>query len=62
MKARILVVEDEKTISEPLAETLEREGFEAEVADSLNVARDAFQRPTPGRDPPRRDAARRRRT
>ena len=37
------MIEDEKTISEPLAETLDREGFEAEVADSLSGARDAFR-------------------
>ena len=29
MKPRVLVVEDEQTISEPLAEHLEREGFDA---------------------------------
>lgn len=43
VKPRILVVEDEETISEPLAETLEREGFAAEVASSLGDAREAFR-------------------
>ena len=42
MRTRILVVEDESTISEPLAESLEREGFEAEVAATLGAAREAF--------------------
>lgn len=37
------MVEDEDTISEPLAETLEREGFATEVASSLGEARDAFR-------------------
>lgn len=31
-KRRVLVIEDEESISEPLAEALEREGFAAEVA------------------------------
>ena len=31
MRTRILLVEDEPTISEPLAESLGRDGFEAEV-------------------------------
>lgn len=43
VKPRILVIEDEETISEPLAETLEREGFAAEVASSLGDAREAFR-------------------
>jgi len=41
------VVEDEETISEPLAESLEREGFAAEVVATLEAARDAFERQAP---------------
>jgi two-component system response regulator RegX3 len=44
MKLRILVVEDEKSISEPLAEGLEREGFDTEVAATLESARGAWRR------------------
>jgi two-component system response regulator RegX3 len=47
VKHRILVVEDESAISEPLAESLEREGFEADVAPTLAAARDAYQRQRP---------------
>ena len=47
MKPRILVVEDEEAISEPLAESLEREGFAAEVAPTLELARAAFLREAP---------------
>jgi len=47
MRTRILLVEDEATISEPLAESLGREGFEAEVAPTLAGAREAFRRETP---------------
>ena len=47
MRTRILVVEDESTISEPLAESLEREGFEAEVAATLAGAREAIRRELP---------------
>jgi two-component system, OmpR family, response regulator RegX3 len=47
VKHRILVVEDESAISEPLAESLEREGFDADVAPTLAAARDAFQRQRP---------------
>jgi two-component system response regulator RegX3 len=47
VKPRILVVEDEEAISEPLAEHLEREGFSAEVAGTLAAARDAYERETP---------------
>jgi two-component system response regulator RegX3 len=47
VKPRILVVEDEVAISEPLAESLEREGFDAEVAATLGAANEAFQRHTP---------------
>ena len=35
---------DERGISEPLAEHLEREGFEAEVADTIQAASEAFER------------------
>ena len=42
MKPRILVVEDEPAISEPLAENLAREGFDPEVAATIESARDAF--------------------
>jgi len=47
VKPRILVVEDEEAISEPLAESLEREGFAAEVAPTLELARAAFLREAP---------------
>ncbi len=47
MKPRILLVEDEVAISEPLAEGLVREGFDPEVAGTLEAARDAFQRHAP---------------
>jgi two-component system response regulator RegX3 len=46
MKPRVLVVEDEVAISEPLADRLEREGFEPEVASSLAEARSALERRT----------------
>jgi two-component system response regulator RegX3 len=47
MKARVLVVEDEQAISEPLAEHLVREGFDAEVAGTLQDARTSFDRAAP---------------
>ena len=47
MRTRILLVEDEATISEPLAESLERDGFEAEVAATLADAREAIRREPP---------------
>jgi DNA-binding response OmpR family regulator len=47
MSTRILLVEDEATISEPLAENLGRDGFEAEVAPTLAGAREAFRREAP---------------
>ena len=47
MKPRILLVEDEVAISEPLVEGLVREGFDPEVAGTLEAARDAFQRHAP---------------
>ncbi|HEX6400938.1 MAG TPA: response regulator transcription factor [Actinomycetota bacterium] len=47
MKPRVLVVEDETSISEPLAAHLVREGFDAEVAGSLAEARATFDRDEP---------------
>jgi two-component system, OmpR family, response regulator RegX3 len=47
VKPRILVVEDERTISEPLEETLARDGFDAQVVGTLETARDAFARQRP---------------
>lgn len=47
MKIRVLVVEDEVAISEPLGEHLSWEGFEPTVAGSLGDAREAFQRTEP---------------
>lgn len=44
---RILLVEHEETISEPLAEHLERDGFEPEVAATLAEARAALGREMP---------------
>jgi DNA-binding response OmpR family regulator len=43
MKPRILVVEDEPSISEPLAEDLARERFEHQVASTLESAREALR-------------------
>jgi two-component system response regulator RegX3 len=47
VKHRILVVEDESAISEPLAESLVREGFDADVAATVAAARDSYQRRPP---------------
>jgi two-component system response regulator RegX3 len=47
VKLRILVVEDEAAISEPLAESLEREGFDTVVAATLEAAREAYERQAP---------------
>jgi two-component system, OmpR family, response regulator RegX3 len=47
MKPRILVVEDEASISEPLAENLAREGFEPQVASTLESAREAVRHTMP---------------
>lgn len=47
MKPRVLVVEDETSISEPLAAHLAREGFTPEVAGTLAAAREAFGRDEP---------------
>ncbi len=62
MRTRILLVEDEPTISEPLAESLGRDGFEAEVTSTLAGAREAIS--TRGTRPrvARCDASRWRRT
>ncbi len=43
MKPRVLVVEDETSISEPLAEHLAREGFDPEVAGTLAEASAAYE-------------------
>jgi len=42
MSTRVLIVEDEPSIHEPLADHLRREGFDPIVADSLAGARTAF--------------------
>ena len=47
MPPRVLVVEDEQTISDPLVEHLAREGFDAEVAATIADATAAFDRSTP---------------
>jgi two-component system response regulator RegX3 len=47
VKLRILVVEDEQAIAEPLAESLGREGFDPEVATTLEEARTAYHREPP---------------
>jgi DNA-binding response OmpR family regulator len=44
---RVLVIEDEEAISEPLAEALEREGFRAEVSGSVTAGLEAFRTATP---------------
>jgi DNA-binding response OmpR family regulator len=57
VKSRILVVEDEGSISEPLAESLARDGFEADRADLELARRHSEEGARP--DPAGRDAARR---
>jgi two-component system response regulator RegX3 len=47
MKPRVLLVEDEEAISEPLAELLVREGFDPEVAGTLEAATEAFHAEAP---------------
>jgi two-component system response regulator RegX3 len=47
VKPRVLVVEDEPSISEPLAAHLVREGFAPEVAGTVAAAREAFGRDEP---------------
>jgi two-component system, OmpR family, response regulator RegX3 len=44
---RVLVVEDERSISEPLAEHLVREGFQAEVTPTLAEAEVSLEREAP---------------
>ena len=43
MKPHILVVEDEPSIFEPLVESLERDGFTSEVAETVAAALDRFR-------------------
>jgi two-component system, OmpR family, response regulator RegX3 len=43
MEPRILIVEDEQSISEPLSGHLAREGFAAVIAPTLQAARDSLQ-------------------
>jgi two-component system response regulator RegX3 len=47
MKPHILVVEDEPTIAEPLAETLGRDGFTAEIAGTVADALASFHGQVP---------------
>jgi DNA-binding response OmpR family regulator len=47
MKPRVLVVEDEPAISEPLAEHLAREGFDPLVAPTIQAATEAYQASQP---------------
>jgi two-component system response regulator RegX3 len=47
MGTRVLIVEDESSIAEPLGQHLAREGFDPTVAASLSEARDAFARAGP---------------
>ena len=47
MKPKILLVEDETSISEPLAEHLLREGFVPEVVGTVAAAREALDRGEP---------------
>ena len=47
MAARVLVVEDEQTISEPLAEHLAREGFDARIAPTIADAQSVLRDGTP---------------
>ncbi|GIU97611.1 MAG: DNA-binding response regulator [Actinomycetota bacterium] len=47
MKPRVLVVEDEASIAEPLAEHLQREGFDPKIAGTIADARQAMARDQP---------------
>jgi len=47
MKPRVLIVEDEAAISEPLVEHLAREGFDTDLAGTIASAADAFDRQPP---------------
>ena len=42
-KKKLLLVEDERSISEPLRQALEREGFDVRLAESASGALDAFR-------------------
>jgi two-component system response regulator RegX3 len=46
-KPRVLVIENEESISEPLAEALEREGFSAEVAGTATQGMESFRNHPP---------------
>jgi two-component system response regulator RegX3 len=47
VKPKVLVVEDEGAIAVPLAEHLEREGFDTEVTDTIEAASAAFNNNPP---------------
>jgi len=47
MKPRVLVVEDEEAISEPLGEHLAREGFDPAIAGTIEEARGLLQQAPP---------------
>jgi DNA-binding response OmpR family regulator len=47
MKPRVLIVEDEAAISEPLVDHLAREGFDTDLAGTIASATDAFDRQPP---------------
>jgi two-component system, OmpR family, response regulator RegX3 len=47
VKPKVLVVEDERAISEPLAEHLDREGFETQVAGTIEAATASFNNGAP---------------
>jgi two-component system, OmpR family, response regulator RegX3 len=47
MKPKVLVVEDEGAIAVPLAEHLEREGFDTEVTGTIEAASVAFNKEAP---------------
>lgn len=46
-RPRILIVEDETTIADPLAHTLSREGFDVSLCGTLSAARDELRRQAP---------------
>ena len=46
-KKKLLVVEDERSISEPLQQALEREGFDVRLAESAAGALDSFRAQSP---------------
>ena len=47
MKPRVLLVEDEAAISEPLVDHLAREGFDTDLAATIATAAEAFDRQQP---------------